>query len=233
MPVTGRKPKPRGQIRHRVPPVHEWTEVLDEPFDGGPPLPRAPARPPTLEPPEPTRALAAAGLELWERTWRASTSPPDADRLLQLCEQVDERQGLRRRVLETASWRDRNSLRHLDAQINAGFVALADEQDERRPATWPAATKRWWRALSRLPHCALWTDADWQFAADTALLVASYHAGDLRLANEIRTRERIMGTTADARRDLRIRYVPPAPAEDPEQKASVTAMAEYRKSVEA
>lgn len=235
MPVTGRKPKPPGQIRHRVKPVHDWVEVPDVVFEGGPSLPRAPARPPSLEAPPPRRPLGAAGADLWDRAWRMASAlaPPNEDQLLQLCEQVDERQALRFKVLSEPDWRDRNSLRMLDAQINTGLTVLADAQDARRPSSWPAETKRWWRAVSRLPHCALWTDADWQFAMDTAHLVAAFHIGDHRLAGEIRTRERIMGTTADARRDLRIRYVEPRPVDDEREDSSVTALAEYRRSVNA
>ena len=33
---------------------------------------------------------------------------------------------------------------------------------------WPTWTKRWWRVVSSMPHCALWSDADWEFAFDTA-----------------------------------------------------------------
>lgn len=232
MPVAGRKPKPRDQIRHRVPPVHEWTEVADVPFEDAPPLPRAPARPSRLTAPEPTRPLGKAGRELWERAWSTATTPPDTNALLQLCEQMDERLALRLKVLRDGDHRDRSALRTLDHQVNAGLVALADDQDARRPATWPAATKRWWRAVTRLPHCSLWTDADWQFAADTACLVAAFHAGAHSLAAEIRKRERVMGTTADARRDLRIRYVD-AQNEPVADTAAVTAMADYRRSVTA
>lgn len=233
MPISGSKPKPRNQIRHRVPPVHDWTEVVDVPFAGGPSLPRAPARPKPLTPPTPTRPLGNAGLELWERVWRAATSAPDAETLLQLCEQTDERQSLRRTVIKEGDWRERNGLRQLDAQITAGLVRIADAQDDARPSTWPAATRRWWTAISRLPHAGLWTGADWQFAMDTAHLVAAYHAGNLRLAGEIRTRERIMGTTRDARRDLRIRYVPAPDEDEVTVNPSVTAMDDYRRSVSA
>jgi hypothetical protein len=231
MPVIGRKPKPDGQKRNRMKPVHEWTDVPNVPFDSGPPLPRSPAKPPVLEPPEPKRPLGGPGQDLWDRAWRMASVPPDSEQLLQLCEQVDERQSLRVRVLRDGDWRDRNGLRQLDAQVHAGLTKLANDQDD-RPASWPAATKRWWRAVSRLPHCTMWTEADWQFALDTAYLVAAFHIGNHRLAMEIRVRERIMGTTADARRDLRIRYVdatPPEAKDDP----SVTAIADYRRSVQA
>lgn len=143
MPVAGRKPKPRDQIRHRVPPVHEWAEIPDVPFMDGPRLPaRAPSGP------------------------------------------------------------------------------------------WPKLTRKWWAGVSHLPHAVLWHEADWQFALDTAVLVAVYHLGDLSLAREIRAREAVIGTTVDARRDLRIRYVPPV-ADDVTESPAVTAMARYRRNVTA
>jgi hypothetical protein len=58
-----------------------------------------------------------------------------------------------------------------------------------------------------MPHASLWTEADWQFALDTAEVAAAFHEGDTKMAVELRQREKIMGTTLDARRDLRIRYV--------------------------
>ncbi len=118
MPVTGRKPKPPGQSRTRVKPVHEWTEVPDVPYRGAPGLPR-----------------------------------PKSD--------------------------------------------------------WPAPTCRWWAAVSTMPHCVLWTASDWQFALDSALVAARFHGGSTAAATELRNREKVLGTTVDFRRDLRIRYVPP------------------------
>ena len=73
----------------------------------------------------------------------------------------------------------------------------------------PAATKRWWEALSTMPHCVLWMASDWAFAVDTARLHAAFSRGDLPRAAELRIREAVMGTTSAARRDLRIRYVEP------------------------
>lgn len=80
-------------------------------------------------------------------------------------------------------------------------------------------TKDWWRAVSRMPHCVLWAETDWQFALVTALVADAAFRGDLKAVGELRQRERIIGTTDDARRDLRIRYVEPEkPA--PKTKAS-------------
>jgi hypothetical protein len=90
---------------------------------------------------------------------------------------------------------------------------------------WPAVTKRWWQVVSAMPHCRLWKDSDWQFALDTALLAAEFHTGELRLATELRNRERVLGTTVDFRRDLRIRYVDvDVQVED----AEVTRLDDYR-----
>lgn len=93
---------------------------------------------------------------------------------------------------------------------------------------WPARTRRWWSVLSTMPHCVLWRASDWEFALDTAEIAAKFHAGDLKLAAELRARDKILGTTADARRDLRIRYVDAVTAETP---ANVTAIGEYRDMV--
>jgi hypothetical protein len=62
-----------------------------------------------------------------------------------------------------------------------------------------------------MPHCRLWSDADWQFAADALELAAVFvETGHLATAAELRLRERVMGTTYDARMAMRIRYVDPA-----------------------
>ena len=137
MPVTGRKPKAEGQKRNRVKPVHEWTEVLDAPFEG--------------------RDLP--------------------------------------------------------------FAAPLDR------------TAQWWAGVSTMPHCRLWSESDWQFAFDTALLAAAFHAGDVKVAAELRQREKVLGTTVDFRRDLRIRYVETSAGDDDGSAATVADMAAYRDAV--
>ncbi len=90
---------------------------------------------------------------------------------------------------------------------------------------WPKATKRWWQVISRMPHCVLWEEADWQFALDTAGVAAAFHGGDMKQATELRQREKVMGTTLDARRDLRIRYVE---AVQEEERPALVAIEAYR-----
>jgi hypothetical protein len=94
--------------------------------------------------------------------------------------------------------------------------------------TWPKRTQEWWAVVSSMPHCCLWDESDWQFALDTATLAAQFHAGDMKLATELRNREKVLGTTMDFRRDLRIRYVEPAI----EAPAGVTAIDKYRKMMD-
>lgn len=91
---------------------------------------------------------------------------------------------------------------------------------------WPARTLQKWAAWSTMPHAKLWSPEDWDFAVDALELAAEFHSGAYRLATELRNRERVLGTTMDFRRDLRIRYVDAAP-ERPEP-ASVTSMDDYR-----
>lgn len=133
MGVAGAKPKAdRSQIRHRIPPVHEWTDVEEVPFTGAPAL---------------------------------------RDRETQV------------------SWAD------------AGVAGVGG---------WPESTLAWWKDISRMPHAKLWKESDWRFALDTAEIHArTMEAWRGYTGTELRNREKILGVTGDARRDLRIRYVPP------------------------
>lgn len=71
----------------------------------------------------------------------------------------------------------------------------------------------WWEMVRTMPHCVRWTPTDWQYAVETALLKHFFWTdatnGEVKTtaATEIRRREDNMGTTEEARRKLRIRYV--------------------------
>lgn len=78
---------------------------------------------------EPMRPLALTGRAMWERLWRAGAvwlSPGvDAETMLVVCEQIDEREGLRRLVAEhPEAWRERAQLRSLTADILDGLGSL-------------------------------------------------------------------------------------------------------------
>ncbi len=99
--------------------------------------------------------------------------------------------------------------------------------------SWPTRTKAWWKAISTMPHCVRWSDGDWSFAIDTAMLAAEFHeSGTSASAAELRQREKIMGTTMDARRALRIRYLqleqPTADVDDGVAPAPVAQLDDYR-----
>lgn len=77
--MAGAKPKEdRSQIRHRVPPVHDWTEVEAIPFDG-PPLPD---RQTTASIDDPSAGEGLAAIGEWPRRtrewWEAIRQMPHA-----------------------------------------------------------------------------------------------------------------------------------------------------------
>ena len=73
-------------------------------------------------------------------------------------------------------------------------------------------TVQWWESASTMPHCRLWTPSDWMFALSTAMVADAAFCGGVGAATELRNREKVLGTTVDYRRDLRIRYVGEAEA---------------------
>jgi hypothetical protein len=105
---------------------------------------------------------------------------------------------------------------------------LPTRRSDGRP--WPTWTKRWWKAISSMPHAALFSEADWEYAFATAAIAAIFHEAGPReivsAAAELRQREKVLGTTVDARRDLRIRYVDPAPVEQPDEVIRIDAYRE-------
>lgn len=124
----------------------------------------------------------------------------------------------RNRVKPTYDW-----VEVLDVPFRGGPKLPARRPDGR---TWPTATKKWWTVVSAMPHCVLWGPGDWEFALASAQLVAEFHDGNMRVAPALLQREKVIGLTVDARRDLRIRYVDEHTVADTD--GSVTAIAEYR-----
>lgn len=70
-----------------------------------------------------------------------------------------------------------------------------------------------WAGWKAMPQAALWGPSEWGFALDSIEVAQRFYVGATGAATELRARERVMGTTLDARLGLRMRYVdPPAPA---------------------
>lgn len=91
--------------------------------------------------------------------------------------------------------------------------------------TLQSLTVQWWETVAKMPHCVLWTDSDWMFALSTATVADAAFCGVASAATELRNREKVMGTTVEFRRDLRIRYVD---AVVPAESAGVANIADYR-----
>ncbi len=83
---------------------------------------------------------------------------------------------------------------------------------------WNPLVLQWWEITRSMPHCRLWERSDWLFAVETAFMKQelwdSYDSEDgtkTTAWTELRRREGLLGTTAEERRKLRIRYVDPKP----------------------
>lgn len=114
--------------------------------------------------------------------------------------------------------------------VNVPFTGGPPLRGRRRNGKqWPEACKRKWAAWSTMPHCVLWSEAEWEFAFD-AIEIAAAMVGGLdhepgpQYSAELRNREKVMGTTLDYRRDIRVRYIDP-PTEAP---ADVAVLDDYR-----
>jgi hypothetical protein len=85
---------------------------------------------------------------------------------------------------------------------------------------WHPMVVAWWEQIREMPHCVRWRATDWTFALETAFMKNAYwadveaHAATTSAAVELRRREAQMGTTLEALRQARIRYVPADGEED-------------------
>ena len=86
---------------------------------------------------------------------------------------------------------------------------------------WSSFTDRWWEVVRRLPHAKLWHAGDWLSALECALVVEKVWENPTA---ELRIREKALGLTTDALRDLRIRYV----KADEVSGENVTKISDYR-----
>jgi hypothetical protein len=109
--------------------------------------------------------------------------------------------------------------RKLGRTANAEWTEIANEPftgpspDLPDFQTWHPMVINWWAHLRSMPHCARWQATDWDYALETAFMKQRYWErffdGDesSTAAVDLRRREDQMGTTEEARRKLRIRYV--------------------------
>lgn len=80
---------------------------------------------------------------------------------------------------------------------------------------WPEATLAWWETWRKSAMAPRFTDTDWSFLLDTAVLHAEFWMGDRKLAAELRLRVAKFGGTVEDRARLKVEIGdpdrPPAP----------------------
>ena len=69
---------------------------------------------------------------------------------------------------------------------------------------WPAPTREWWETWRSSPQAQTFSDTDWGFLLDTALLHAELWAGNAAVASELRLRVAKFGATPEDRMRLRL-----------------------------
>ncbi len=80
---------------------------------------------------------------------------------------------------------------------------------------WPAATLAWWETWRTCAQASKFTETDWSFLIDTAVLHAEFWLGNLSVAAELRLRAAKFGATPEDRARLKLQVgdpdAPPAP----------------------
>jgi hypothetical protein len=103
----------------------------------------------------------------------------------------------------------------------AAGTVVVDDGEVRGPDLpagydWPAPTREWWATWRSSPQASAFTDTDWGFLVDTALLHAELWAGNAACASELRLRVAKFGATPEDRARLRMSIeAPDQPAARP------------------
>lgn len=74
---------------------------------------------------------------------------------------------------------------------------------------WPEATLKWWQTWRTSPQAQKFTDTDWSFLIDTAVLHAEFWLGNRSVAGELRLRAAKFGATPEDRARLRLQVGEP------------------------
>lgn len=91
-------------------------------------------------------------------------------------------------------------LPEFDCQVKIDGVFVTQE------FYWPPATRRWWQMWADNPLSAEFTESDWEYLLDTALLHARFWNGEVKLAAELRLRVAKFGATPEDRARLKIQF---------------------------
>ena len=132
----------------------------------------------------------------------------------------------RNRVQSTVEWVEVADVPYTGDRPELPTSRTIVTRDGQEQVTLQPMTERWWEIVTAMPHCKLWSQADWMFALSTAIVADAAFCGIASAQTELRNREKVMGTTAEYRRALRIRYTDPKPSDQPA--AEVTNLDDYR-----
>jgi len=94
---------------------------------------------------------------------------------------------------------------------------------------WPEQTLRWWQHWGESPLSTEFSDIDWDFMLDAAILHSQLWNGDTKVAAELRLRVAKFGATPEDRARLRIQFVQADEAEDRRDKKDTGASARARR----
>jgi hypothetical protein len=112
--------------------------------------------------------------------------------------------------------KDRSQVRHRVPTIPMTTVVADGEvhgPDLPDAYEWPVETLRWWETWRTCAQAAKFTDTDWSFLIDTAVLHAEFWEGNRSVAGELRLRAAKFGATPEDRARLRLQVG------DPDEKA--------------
>lgn len=96
----------------------------------------------------------------------------------------------------------------LDVQVEQDGELVSQE------FKWPPRTREWWQMWADSPLSNGFTQTDWDFLLDTALLHARYWMGNMGVAPELRLRVAKFGATPEDRARLRIQFATADEVED-------------------
>lgn len=91
-------------------------------------------------------------------------------------------------------------LPEFDVQVKVDGDLISQEFE------WPERTREWWRMWNESPLSADFTQTDWDFLLDTAVLHARFWNGLMSVAPELRLRVAKFGATPEDRARLRITF---------------------------
>lgn len=99
-----------------------------------------------------------------------------------------------------------------DDAVRGPDLPELDDDTEGNPRGWPRQTRRWWETWRKAPQSQTFTDTDWDFLLETALIHRAFTLGDLKQAAELRLRVAKFGATPEDRMRLRLQIAAPGEA---------------------